>query len=566
VTLSPAAVSTEEQGRHEPPFPCAIVEEMLKLLVKAIRAHQLYLHNNPTYLRALEQARASFAPVWEHTDELVLEVTDTELRWEGVAILHDPEKASDSLSWILYKDGLRELRLRRDFEQHELIPLLDIVQRVRKASPEEDDLLTLLWEQEFAHLRYRYIDISSELAAPLERAGDSRPRLIDSVPSDTPTIDATAPGLVNPEEFDSTLYFLDEREIEYLQEEVRKEYASDLRGNVVSMLLDVYEQQKDVEVRDEICGLLDGLMLHFLSAGHFRSVAHMLREDALAAGRAIELSPEQRARLLALASRLSEPEVLAQLLQSLDEASELPGQEDLNALFDQLSVSSLGTVFAWLNRLQTPRLRMLLENAASRLALANTNELVRLIGSSDRDVSLEAVRRAGAVRATAAVSALAKIIGVADAAVRLAAVHALGEIASPGALQLLERTIDDADRDVRVATTRALAARAYRPALPKLEGLIKGRVARDADLTERMALFEAFGTLCGDAGVSLLDGLLNSRGLFGQRGDVEIRACAAMALGRVASPSAIASLQRASGEKEVLVRNAVSRALRGGQA
>jgi HEAT repeat protein len=42
-----------------------------------------------------------------------------------------------------------------------------------------------------------------------------------------------------------------------------------------------------------------------------------------------------------------------------------------------------------------------------------------------------------------------------------------------------------------------------------------------------------------------------------------LRACAAMALGRIGSQKAQESLRQSSGEKEVLVRNAVNRALRG---
>ena len=258
--------------------------------------------------------------------------------------------------------------------------------------------------------------------------------------------------------------------------------------------------------------------------------------------------------------------MLAQILQSLDEASQLPDQEDLNELFDQLNVTALATVFSWMTKAQTPRLRVLLENSAARLAMANTAELVRLIGSTDRDVAREAVRRAGAVKATAAVAALAKLTTDPDVQMRLAAVQALGEIASPGAMQFLERTIEDAHRDVRVATTRAIAARAHRPALAKIEAAIRGKVTRDADLTEKMALFEAYGTLCGDAGITLLDGMLNARGLFGKKEDPELRACAAMALGRIGSDAAVATLRRAANEKEILVRNAVNRALRGGTA
>ena len=538
---------------------------MLKLLVKAARAHQLYLHNNPTYLRALDIARAAFAPIWELTDELSFDVTETELRWHGEAVLHEPEKATDNIPWMMYKDGIRELKLLKEFEQHELVPLLDILQRSRKVSPEEDDLLTMLWEQEFAYLRYRYIDLSTDQAAPIDKAGFRGGEAgADAIRDSAPPMDSTVASVVNLEDFDATLYFLEESEVEYLREEVRKEYTIDMRRNVVAMLLDTYETQGDRAVREEIAALLDTLMLHILSSGEFKTAAFLLRETSATAERAAGISPEQRGQLLKIRDRLSEPEVLSQILQSLDEASELPEQEDLNEMFNQLRVTALATVFAWLLKAQTPRLRVLLENAAAKLAMANTAELVRLIGSSDREIAREAVRRAGAVRATAAVGALAKLTTDADVQMRLAAVQALGEIASPGALQFLERTIEDGHRDVRVATTRAIAAQAHRPALAKMEAAVKGKLARDADLTEKMALFEAYGTLCGEAGISLLDGMLNSRGLFGKKEDSELRACAAMALGRVGSDTAIATLRRAANEKDILVRNAVNRALRGG--
>ena len=61
----------------------------------------------------------------------------------------------------------------------------------------------------------------------------------------------------------------------------------------------------------------------------------------------------------------------------------------------------------------------------------------------------------------------------------------------------------------------------------------------------------------------MLDGLLNKKGLFGKKEDVEVRACAAMALGRIGTDSAIAALRKAGTDKDILVRNAVSRALRG---
>ena len=405
------------------------------MFARAVRAHQLYLHNNPTYLKSLDNLRASFVPIWSQSEELVIEVTDTQLRWEGHAVINEPDKTTDALPWVLYKDGLRELRLLREVEQQELVTLIDILTRVRKASPDEDDLLTLLWEQEFAFVRYRYVDVSMEGAAPLDVSDEAREeRLVDPTQVQSPPQEAILPaGVVNLDDFDATLYFLDEREIEYLRDAVAGEYASDLRGNVVSILLDVFEVQGDTAIRDEIVGVLDNLLVHLLTVGQLRTVAFLLREVNLAANRARDLTPTQRETLLSLPNRMSEPEALSQLLQSLDERAELPEQAELNELFDQLRVSALATIFSWLGRLQNPRIRTLLEGAGQRLAAANTGELVRLIGAPEREVALEAIRRAGAMRAAAAVPALARLMGQADADVRLAAVQALAEVGTPGA-------------------------------------------------------------------------------------------------------------------------------------
>ena len=127
-----------------------------------------------------------------------------------------------------------------------------------------------------------------------------------------------------------------------------------------------------------------------------------------------------------------------------------------------------------------------------------------------------------------------------------------------------ERAIEDSDRDIRVAAVRALQSRAYRPMLGRLETIVRGKPIREADLSEKMAVFEAYGTLCGDGGIASLDTMLNGKSLFGRREEPELRACAAVALGRVGTPAALEVLRKSANEKDVVVRAAVTRALRGG--
>ncbi|MBC7790606.1 MAG: HEAT repeat domain-containing protein [Anaerolineae bacterium] len=563
--------STEAQtgatsGDSEAPFSPVIVETLLQVFGKAARAHQLYLPNNPVYHRALDQLRAAFVPLWARTDQLLLSVSETELRWEGLAVMHESSK-SESLPWLFYKDGVRELTLLPGVEAEELIRLLDLLQRVRRAGPEDDDLLTLMWEQDFLFLHYRAVQLSMDGDVP---SPGETPGLEPGAPTQvTVSVDSSgAPesNVVEMKDFDSAVYFLDDKDIEYLRQAMKTEYEQDLRRNIICMLYDLFQTEPAAAARDEVADVLDQLILHLLAAGDFRAVALALREAPIAIEGARDLQAAQRDRLRSVADRLGGPDTLAQLLQSLDDAADPPPQEDLDELFAALHPGALSVVLAWLGKLRSGSLRASLERAATRLAASNTTELVRLIDSANIDIVLEAIRRAGDLKTGAAVPALGKRLGAEDPAIRIAAALALADIGSAGAMQQLERAVEDADREVRIAAVRALGARGHRAALARVNAAIKSKAFREADLTEKMVYFEAYGMLAGGGGVEQLDAVLNARGLFGKREDAETRACAALALGKIGTPAALDALRPAAADKEIMVRNAVAKAMRGSAA
>jgi HEAT repeat protein len=558
---------TEEHALAEPPFPIVYVTDLLKAFVKAVRAHQLYLPNNPMHARSLEAVKDSFATIWRHTDELELQVIETRLEWEGRVVLDEVERTSDNIAWLLYKDGIRELKMLKGFEQEELGVFFNLLQRVRKATDDDDDLLTLMWEREFVTLQYRYVDLTQETGPGVEsmERAEQKEKILSPAQVEA-GLESTQSSIAKLDDFDSTLYFLDDNEVQYLEQEIKREFSTDLRPAVVASLLDTFENQKDPTVREEICGLLDYFLLILLSTAQYRNAAYLLREAGNTASRAPEVLEPQKQRLTQLNELMSDPKPLGQLLQALEDSPLRAPQIELDELFGILQPRALETILGWIGRSNNPQLKMLLEVAASRLASSNSAELIRLIGSDDEAVVLEAIRRAAALKSPAAVPALGKMLTVGEVEMRLAAVTALTEIASAGAMQMLERALVDDDRDVRIAAVRTLGARNARAALPRIEAAIKGRQLRESNLTEKMAFFEAYGLLSGEAGVALLDGLLNSKGFMGKKDDSEIRACAAMALGKINSSKASESLNRAAGDKDIIVRNAVSKAIRGGSA
>ena len=550
-------------------LPASQVSELIQAMAKAMRAFQMYLPNNPIYQRAIQNVRAGLKPVWAATEELVLKVAETELIWEEQVVYRQINKV-ESIAWTLYKDGMRELTIYRGAEDEELPRFLETVNKARfLATDAGDDLLTLLWALEFESIKYHFIDFfaegGGELPGPSGPAGgtgsaDERKALIAEEAA------AKAKSVIDLEEIDSTLYFLDEQEISYLAGALEDEYKRDVRGSALNVLFDLMETQPEGGVHDEVLGVLEQLFPNLLTSRDFRSAAAILRETKLLKDKASNLRMEQIHRLDGFVVRLSEGTVLGQLLQSLDEASGLGLESHAADVLTALRATALEPLVSWLPNLSSEPLQKMIEQVVDKLASNNTAEVQRLLRSPDSQALPGIVTMCGRLQLHQAVPAFTEVIGHPDAAVRLAAVHTLGILGTPGAMTLLERALDDSDRQVRVAAVRAVSTRGYKGALKRIEGVVLGKSTKAMDLTEKMAFFEAYGAIAGSNGLKALSGILLQRGLLKMKEPPETRACAAMALGRIKTPEARELLQKAAEDKDLVVRNAATRALRGAPA
>jgi len=551
----------------------------MQVISKGMRATQLYLPNNPVYQRAVENIRSAFRQIWQATDDLVFDIGETEMRWEDNAV-YSQDQRNESIAWTLYKDGVRSLSFKPGVDEAEIVRFLGVLHQAKNLQADApDDLLTLLWAEDFQFISYTFRELASENAVPIEKSETSTADMGsgggtpggDAGPGQAATIrrqvEEEAPpkreGLVSVDDFDTTLYFLDDKEIEYLHKEVEREYAQDLRGNVLAMLFDLLELQTYGTVRAELISILENFIPYLLGAGDFRSVAFILRECKVILQRARELIPEHRQILESLPGRLSQPDALSQLLQSLDEAASHPTEDELSDLFTELRAEALGTLMAWLPKLSNERVRGLVQNAAERLAQAHAAEVLKALASSDPAVQVEMVRLAGRLKLAGAPEGMGPLLERGERELKLAVVEALTNIGSPSATRLLEKAIDDSERDVRITAVKFLGTRGYRNAFPRIEAAVMGTKLKDADLTEKMTFFEAYGSLAGAAGIPALEKMLVPKsGLLARKEDPETRACAAMALGKIRTPAARDVLQKVTQDKEALVRNAVNRALR----
>jgi hypothetical protein len=556
-------------------LPPSHVEELMRALVKGIRAFQMYLPNNPVYQRAIQHVRAAFAPIWAGgMDRVVLQVVETDIVWEEQVVYQQPTR-SESFAWAMFKDGMRVLTLFPGVEEEEIIRFLEIVQRARSlATDAGDDLLTLLWEQDFTLIQYHFAEFIADTGVPgmsgegiYTQDAPSDPNVVEERQKETKgKVEEEAPrksGVVDLEDFDSTLYWLEEAEIRAIAEAVEREYAQDLRANVLSIVFDILEQRGEPWARADVLGTMESYLPHILNAGDFRSVALMLRETRLLVRQPDLFVSEERERLDAFTGRLSDPLVLQQILQSVSEAPTPPSEEDLGELFRELRPAALETVLVWLPKLAPKsHIHKLLSSAAERLAEGSPQEVLRLLRLPESEALQAVIGLCGRLKLQAAIPGLVDTLAHPHAPIRLAGVQALDAIGTPGALQGVERALEDTDREVRIAGVQSMGRRGYKGALRRIEPVVQGKLSRDIDLTERMRFFEAYAQIAGPAALESLSVMLSAGGLFKRKESPEVRACAALAIGRLKTPEANDLLQKFRDDKELVVRNAVSRALR----
>jgi HEAT repeat protein len=259
---------------------------------------------------------------------------------------------------------------------------------------------------------------------------------------------------------------------------------------------------------------------------------------------------------------ISAPEAIEELIQALYNGTIRASSAQLSGFLQFLQGDALAPLLRESETVEHRQLQEVLRKSVQGIAGQNRAALVRLLEEEDPLVAAAAAKLAGEMQVTEAAPGLARLLVHPDSAVRLAAVEAAIALKASTVAGALEGTLKDSERDVRIAAAKALGELRYAPGAQTLASVIKGKGIRSADITEKVAVFEAFGLTAGGDGVGLLDGLLNKKGLLGKRESSEMRAAAALGLGRISTPEARAALEQATQDEDPVVRANVNRALR----
>jgi hypothetical protein len=565
----------EDQAWEEEPAALDAVRSLFVTLGKTFRAYQLYDENNPVRRRFVDQLRTEFLGLWEDLDSLVVTIDEDHMYLLGAEV-YKSENRNDSLAFLFFKDGVREISFSPGLETEELDDFLGVLQRARKLVPEGDDLLTVLWEQSLRFFEYQYVDLLAEgVELPEGGSGNTQAELQAALEGEDEEMasqerasqqgeaeEQPASKTVSQDDFNPTLYALDHREMETLRSQLQKELKRDTRADVLNALFDRLEEASNRERQSEVLEILATLLPNFLSRGALVSATSVLQELRRLEKTDGTFDEQRLEESRSLLDRISAPEAIEELIQALFDGTIRASTAQLGGFLQFLRGGALSPLLRASETIEHKELQAVIREAVHGIADRNRAAVVELLEEDDPVLASGAARLAGDMQIAEAATGLVHLLAHADPTVRLAAVEAAVTLKASPAATALEQTLDDPEREIRIAAAKALGVLQYRPAAKTLLNIVRGKDIRSADISEKVAVFEAFGIVAEEDGLDVLDAFLNDKGFLGKREPTEIRAAAALALGRIPGDQARASLEKATQDEDPVVRSNVNRALR----
>jgi HEAT repeat protein len=545
------------------------VGTLLTNLAQILRAYQLYGLGQTATLRLLEALRASFRVIWKEVQSLDLAITESTFTCEGQVVYRNDNR-SESLAFLFYRDGIRALSFLPGFETDELAGFVEVAHRARYCRQEEDDLLTLLWQEDFSRARYAYVDAAADDAESDDRksaiaeppSAACSAGSLSAAASDGPAVAVDPEPLppVSAGMLERASLPLDEEDVAYLQQEIAREMERDLEGDVLAALFDCFEDPK-VDAQHEVVTVLQLFVPHLLARGQIVAAATALHEMRSLAANGASCKPPVCEALTRLLADVAAMTGSAEFLQTIAAMDELPAPESLLEFFEDLGSRGVEPLLRAAAGATRKDVESLFENLARQLVMRHPLALQDLLCSTEVSLARLAVKYVGLMGRTELAPATLPLLKHPDPDLRRMATEALGILGTPPALAGLAEALGDVAREVRLAAAWGLGTWQHQAALPVMKHIITAKSFRAASLSEKIGLLDAYARIAVEAAVPLLDELLNRRSLLKHREPSEVRACAAHALGLLQSPAAREPLAAAADDRDPAVRTAVARAL-----
>jgi hypothetical protein len=551
--------SQSEEMVQVPESELKAVRDLLLALMKTKRAFEMYPANNPILVKFQDDLNRMFDEFFEDQDRLSLLIRQQEILYQGQHVYKSGEK-DESLSLLFYKDGLREITFTQGFTREELTDFMDVIRTRPDVTGEnwDDDLVTLLWEKDFMHLRYYVVEEFAEgealsdeevqkLLSRQTPEGDLSEAYQDAAED---AAEDEAKEIFSPLESISMgfrgVFSLGEEEVKSLKEEIEGLTDEKFLDDAIHCLFESLWMERGERDFEMVVGSLESALSYLVHTGGFRAAAFILKRFRELAGGGEGFNQYEVERLKSAVTRAGSETRTKNIAEVLNSGRTI-NMADFRQYLEQLDKASIIPLSNLMGEVQDLRYRKTLIEALVSLGRDHIEVLAAGLKSGQWYIVRNVAAVLGRIGDKKALEYLKQAVKHPEPRVRREVVRALGMVGGPKAGEILLQVLDDIDPQIRMAALRYLPQAQNYSVLDVIIEVITRPDFNERVSSEKRVFFEVLAEIGQERVMPFMIKLLKKRGfLFGSAKNEEMRVSAAYGLGNIHHKDSIRALKAES--------------------
>ena len=519
-------------------------KSLIQTFLQTVKGYRLYESNHPILVKFLERLKKDFDKYFEEYDAFTLQIGEHQLLYHG-KVVYESQDVKESLAFVFYKDGIRELRFYRGMEFNEILDFLTVVRKSDLVNRMEDDLVTLLWEKDFSHIVFNTVDefldkgaISvptneQDLLSRLEFKPDAGQQGEAEEPKPDPFQVLTDEGLrqaLNPSPGQTVVQAcqLNPDEAEMINQEVQREqsgeYLQALNSKLIEILLHLGE---DMDAYENMISYFDRMITSLLTRGQIDDALTILNA-LMETMESIVLKDKQIFAIRRVLEGASHPKAVELLGKAMQGNGELPA-ESIVRYFPFLTKQAIQPLCVLLGELGPGKWEKLISDHLATLCKEDIQPLTRFLSERNPVLLCQILQILGKIGHPSTVKFLGSLVIYPDAKVReetLQVVAKLGEKGRP----LVQKFLRDSAAEIRSKASLIFAKTARDQAVKPLVEIILSEDFLKRDYNEKASFFRALGETGSKEAIPVLKKIANKRMWFKRATWSEMKLCASNTL------------------------------------
>jgi len=544
-------VESQEVGKDE----LTLASEVLHAMIKTSKGFKMYMPNNPLLVKFIDDLKEKMERQLTLYGEYRLEIDQFELRYRG-KVIYENRDPKESIAFKMYSDGIRFFIFGAGVEEHELCGFLEIIGKERPGEV-DDDIVTLLWEENYPHLTYILAEdfLEFETAAGTGVVSESQQGKISSIYSSLAS-STTLPTLpLIPQK----VLVLSEDELESLKRIKEEEEKRRPLDEVIQIISAILAGEKDAAMFGEFLEIMAKLVEGLANAGEVRLTFNLVR---FLGNLALEedTSPEKRGMLAAaMGAIFSERNV--PVLAKVFNTTEVVSPEEIQEALHHFGRPSLGRMCELLGLVDNMKVRRVILKVLIELGGEAPEAFIPFLSDSRWYVARNMVFVLTRLGSLVGLEQIVELISHREQRVRKEVLTYLETIPDAKAKSYVMKFLRDESSALRIRALKVLGVNRCTFALKPIITIASQENFAEKGIDEKKAVFEAIGDLGADQALPMFRDMLMKKYWFNKAKEKESVICAVAGLMRLRSPAVVELLGEARKGKSEEVREIINQAI-----